>query len=59
MIVYEYECPKCGRFELERNISDEPLKICPKCGKEVRRVYSSFGIQYNCKGFYNTDSKEK
>lgn len=28
MPVYEYECPRCGTFEVEQKISDPPLTRC-------------------------------
>ena len=34
MPLYEYQCPKCGRFELIRKFSDPPLTGCPTCGGE-------------------------
>ncbi len=39
MPTYEYECEKCGySFETFQKISDEPLRICPKCRGELRRL---------------------
>jgi putative FmdB family regulatory protein len=44
--IYEYEpddreCFICnGRVEAIQNINDEPLKYCPTCGLEVRKVIS-------------------
>lgn len=51
--IYEYEpddreCLICdGRTEAIQGINDAPLKFCPTCGLEVRRVISraSFQIQ--------------
>jgi putative FmdB family regulatory protein len=41
MITYEYECGSCGhRFEEIQSINDEPVKTCPKCGKEPHRLIS-------------------
>jgi len=58
MPTYEYECKKCEKhFELFQSIKDEPLKICPECGSEVRRLINGGGgIIYKGSGFYNTDS---
>jgi putative FmdB family regulatory protein len=42
MPTYEYLCDACGhRFEQFQNITGEPLKECPKCGKPVRRLIGS------------------
>ena len=42
MPTYEYQCDACGnRFERVMNMSDEPLKECPRCGGSVQRLISS------------------
>jgi putative FmdB family regulatory protein len=39
MPTYEYECQSCGhRFELFQNMSDKPIKRCPRCAGGVRRL---------------------
>lgn len=39
MPTYEYECGGCGHhFEKFQTMSAKPLKTCPKCGQEVRRL---------------------
>jgi putative FmdB family regulatory protein len=46
MPVYEYchnkqvDCPLGEIFEVEHPITDEPLKVCPKCGTELHRLIS-------------------
>lgn len=30
MPTYEYECDRCGPFETEQKITDEPLTSCPR-----------------------------
>ena len=47
MPIYEYKaagnthCEFCkNRFEVRQGINDEPLKKCPKCGAEIRRLFS-------------------
>jgi len=47
MPIYEYKaisnnhCELCqDRFEVRQGINDEPLKRCPKCSSEVRRLIS-------------------
>ena len=50
MPTYEYECINCGyTFEVFQRMMDNPLKKCPKCKKEVKRLISS-GIGIICKG---------
>jgi predicted nucleic acid-binding Zn ribbon protein len=39
-------------------MSDEPLRECPECGGELRRVINSVGIVFKGSGFYVTDSRE-
>jgi len=57
MPTYEYECKSCHHhFDAFQNIKDEPLKTCPKCGKEVRRLINGgTGIIFKGPGFYATD----
>jgi len=61
MPTYEYECKKCNhRFEVFQSMSDEPIKKCPECGKQVRRLVSGgAGIIFKGSGFYVTESKPK
>ena len=47
MPIYEYKsknganCKLCkNKFEVSQGISDEPLKRCPECGAEIRRLFS-------------------
>jgi putative FmdB family regulatory protein len=57
MPTYEYECKKCTHaFELFQSMSDEPVRVCPKCGGEVRRLINGgAGVIYKGAGFYSTD----
>jgi putative FmdB family regulatory protein len=57
MPTYEYECKSCGyNFEVFQSMSEEPLKICAKCGKEVRRlILGGAGVIFKGSGFYVTD----
>ena len=39
MPTYEYICKSCRyKFEKFQNIKDVPIKKCPRCGKELKRV---------------------
>lgn len=59
MPTYEYECLKCKyKFEEFQNMTDEPLKVCPRCGGKLRRLIGTgAGIIFKGKGFYQTDYK--
>jgi putative FmdB family regulatory protein len=57
MPTYEYECKSCGHhFDVFQNIKDDPIKTCPECGKEVRRIINGgTGVIFKGGGFYVTD----
>jgi len=57
MPTYEYECKSCSHgFEVFQSMSDPPIKECPKCGKEVRRlILGGTGVIFKGSGFYVTD----
>jgi putative FmdB family regulatory protein len=57
MPTYEYECKSCGHtFEIFQAMSDDPLKSCPECGREVRRlIFGGTGVIFKGSGFYVTD----
>jgi putative FmdB family regulatory protein len=61
MPTYEYECKSCGHtFDSFQSMSEEPLKICPECGKEVRRlIRGGTGLIFKGSGFYITDKNGK
>lgn len=42
---YEYECPKCGDFELTLRMcqSSDP-QVCPECGAEAQKLISATGF---------------
>jgi predicted nucleic acid-binding Zn ribbon protein len=64
MPKYQYKCDcevsvavEDNMHEFERSImDDEPDYPCGYCGKNMVRVYSSFGIKFNGTGFYKTDN---
>jgi putative FmdB family regulatory protein len=57
MPTYEYECKSCGHvFDAFQSMMDEPLKSCPKCGQDVRRlIRGGTGVIFKGSGFYVTD----
>ena len=60
MPTYDYECKKCGRFDIFQKITEPPLEICPECGGSVNRLISkNVAIIFKGSGFYSTDNKQK
>jgi len=60
MPTYDYECTKCGHtFDAFQNMSDDPLRKCPECGKSgLRRLIGGgLGVIFKGSGFYSTDSR--
>ena len=57
MPTYGYECNSCNyTFDVFQNINEEPVKICPKCSKDVRRLINGgMGVIFKGSGFYVTD----
>jgi predicted nucleic acid-binding Zn ribbon protein len=40
-------------------MKEDPLRICPQCGKEIRRLISSgMGLIFKGSGFYVTDNSK-
>ena len=59
MPTYEYQCKTCGHhFERVQRFADDPIKICPECGAEVRRVIHPAGVIFKGSGWYITDSRK-
>jgi putative FmdB family regulatory protein len=54
MPVYEYQCSACKHeFEREQRISEDPIKKCPKCGKQkVKRLISRTSFVLKGGGWY-------
>jgi putative FmdB family regulatory protein len=57
--LYEYQCPKCGNFEVIQKFSDAPIEKCPTCGKKVQKLLSAPAIQFKGSGWYITDYARK
>lgn len=57
MPTYEYECNQCGhRFEKFQSMKDEPIRVCPECKGDVRRLLGTgAGFLFKGSGFYTTD----
>jgi putative FmdB family regulatory protein len=59
MPIYEYECRQCSqRFERLQSFHDEPVRVCPNCGGETRRVLQPVGVIFKGSGWYITDSRK-
>jgi putative FmdB family regulatory protein len=58
MPTYGYRCGSCGHeFEIVQKITDEPLRVCPKCqGMLTKKVYPA-GVIFTGSGYYTTDYK--
>lgn len=55
MPIYEYQCPKCGVFEVTQRITEDPLKECPTCKADVHRIISNTSFILKGSGWYATD----
>ena len=60
MPIYEYECPKCGRFDVMQGINEKPLKSKPDCNakdcpKKAVKLMSSTSFQLVGSGWYKSD----
>jgi putative FmdB family regulatory protein len=50
-MTYEYLCTACENvWEAEQSISEAPLKVCPRCGKEAAKRQVSGGAGFILKG---------
>lgn len=52
-MVYEYECKQCGQFVAEQKITEPPLKKCPLCNKEVKKLISKTSFILKGDGWFN------
>jgi putative FmdB family regulatory protein len=60
MPIYEYKCNACGhRFEKLQSFSEEPVKTCPRCGGEVKKLISRSSFILKGTGWYATDYARK
>lgn len=59
MPTYDYICTKCEReFEYFQSMNSEPLKLCPECGGDLKRLIGAgAGPIFKGSGFYQTDYK--
>jgi putative FmdB family regulatory protein len=60
MPTYEYRCTSCAnRFDVFQRLQEESLRVCERCGGELRKVFHPAGIVFKGSGFYATDSRAK
>ncbi len=58
MPTYQYACTACGEeLEAVQSFSDPSLTECPRCGGQLRKVFSAVGVVFKGSGFYKTDSR--
>jgi len=56
--IYGYRCTNCGhQFEIQQRMSDDPLRVCPKCQGKLTKVLYPTGVIFKGSGFYKTDYK--
>ena len=59
MPIYEYQCEKCGGFEVTQKITENPLRRCPTCKGKVKKLISNTSFQLKGTGWYVTDYARK
>jgi putative FmdB family regulatory protein len=59
MPIYEYQCQKCGTFEISQRITERPLGKCPTCKAKVKKLISNTSFQLKGTGWYITDYARK
>jgi putative FmdB family regulatory protein len=59
MPTYEYQCGKCGTFEVSQRITEPALRKCPTCKGKVSKLISSTSFQLKGSGWYVTDYASK
>ncbi|MCC7385635.1 MAG: zinc ribbon domain-containing protein [Deltaproteobacteria bacterium] len=52
MPMYEYECPRCGTFEVQQRMSDPPLATHAECGSAVERHISATSFSLKGSGWH-------
>lgn len=62
MPTYEYRCEACShQFDEFQSMTEEPLRKCPKCGKNrLRRLFGAgAALLFKGSGFYQTDYRSE
>lgn len=59
MPIYEYQCARCGQFEVTQKITEKRLSRCPTCKGKVKKLISNTSFQLKGSGWYLTDYARK
>lgn len=59
MPIYEYQCGKCGTFEITQRITEKSINRCPTCKGKVKKLISNTSFQLKGTGWYVTDYARK
>lgn len=60
MPAYDYRCTRCSEaFELVHAMGADVDPVCPSCGGQGKRIFSSVGVAFKGSGFHNTDYRPK
>jgi putative FmdB family regulatory protein len=46
MPIYEYDCPRCGRFDVIQKLSSAPLRKHDACGSKVTKAVSAGSFSF-------------
>lgn len=58
MPTYQYTCSGCEELlEIVQDFSDDALTVCPKCGGDLKKVFSAAGVVFKGSGFYRNDNR--
>ena len=58
MPIYGYRCEQCGHeLEVLQKMSDPPLKTCPECKGQLKKLMYAAGVVFKGSGYYTTDYK--
>jgi len=50
MPIYEYDCPKCGRFDVLQKMSAPKLETHDACGSKVTKLMSAGSFSFKGSG---------
>jgi putative FmdB family regulatory protein len=53
MPLYEYDCDRCGTFEVKQKMDDAPLTTHEACGEKVTRRISRSSFVLKGGGWYS------